>query len=411
MNWTPQLRDFIQQHLNDDTASLLLAARRFELIDMPFAVNQIEVRRRLKDKLPAWYDNPDLVMGGRVPAEQCSSEQTARYKREIIQGESLCDLTGGMGVDFWYLSEGMQKAIYTERNAQLCEVAQYNFQVLQDDAHPVPEVRCGDGLTLPLPQVDVIYIDPARRATDGSRVYSVEDCEPNVVEWQDELLSHAQTVLVKLSPMVDITDVARRLKGVQEIHVVGVKNECKEILVKMSAGGTAGSSCEEDPVRNTPMPIMVRCVDFLSSGKITHAFPLAEVSKPAPSIAGGQVGLYLYEPDVTLMKARGFASLCDSFGVRQLASSTHLMTSNKAAADFPGRIFEIEEVLPFSSKQIKRLKTQIPQANIAVRNFVMTADTLRKRLGVKDGGEVYLFGANVSGAGDMLLKCRKFTVK
>ena len=122
MTWTPELRDFIQQHQDDDTAELLLAARRYQGIDIPFAVEQIEARKRLKTKLPEWYENAELVMGGRVPAEQCSSEATARYKRSIIEGKSLCDMTGGMGVDFWYMSEGMDTAIYTERNEELCEI-------------------------------------------------------------------------------------------------------------------------------------------------------------------------------------------------------------------------------------------------------------------------------------------------
>ena len=220
MNWTPELRDFIQTHLNDDMAELLLAAGRYRDIDVPAAVEQIEARRKLREKLPEWWGNAELVMGGRVPAEQCSSEVTARYKRSIIEGESLCDMTGGMGVDFWYMSEGMERAIYTERSEELCEVARHNFEVLQtlsspflqggsnisaneggngktdeQGHHSLPagrvrggsvvrgvSVRCGDGRELPIPSVDVIYLDPARRAGDGSRVYAMEDCEPNIVE-------------------------------------------------------------------------------------------------------------------------------------------------------------------------------------------------------------------------------------
>ena len=263
MEWTDALRDFIQAHLNDDTAELLLAARKYPDIDVPFAVEQIEARKRLKGKLPEWYGNADLIMAGRVPAEQCSSELTARYKRNIIKGKSLCDMTGGMGVDFWYMSEGMERAIYTERSEWLCEVAKHNFQMLQtlpspslqgggsisanrggngetdeQGNHSLPvgrvrggSVRCGDGRELPIPSVDVIYLDPARRAGDGSRVYAMEDCEPNIVEWQDELLSHARMVLAKLSPMVDLIDVLRKLHHVAEIHIVAVKNECKEVFL------------------------------------------------------------------------------------------------------------------------------------------------------------------------------------
>lgn len=397
MTWTPELRDFIQQHLNDDTAELLLAARRYQGIDIPFVVEQIEARKRLKTKLPEWYENAELVMGGRVPAEQCSSEATARYKRSIIEGKSLCDMTGGMGVDFWYMSEGMDTAIYTERNEELCEIAQHNFQVLKDGKHPKVEVRQGDGQKLPIPSADIIYLDPARRAGDGSRVYAMEDCEPNIVEWQDELLEHAKMVLVKLSPMVDIKDVLRKLKGVREVHIVGVKNECKEVLIKMEVH----EKHEHDGVT-------LCCVDFLTDKKMEYAFSLSDEMEI--SLTDGGVKRYLYEPDVTLMKAGAFGSLCKRFPIQQLDMDTHLMTSDEWIPDFPGRIFEVGEVLPFSSKLLKRIKKEMPQANIAVRNFVMTADELRKRTGIKDGGEVYLFGAKVKDVGQMLLKCRKKVV-
>ena len=397
MNWTPELRDFIQEHINDDTAELLLAARKYPDIDVPFVVEQIEARRRLKGKLPEWYENKDIIMGGRVPAEQCSSELTARYKQSIVKGESLCDMTGGMGVDFWYMSEGMERAIYTERNEELCSIAKHNFQVLQT-LRPEYVIRCGDGRELPIPSVDIIYLDPARRAGDGSRVYAMEDCEPNIVEWQDELLKHAKMVLVKLSPMVDLTDVLRKLKGVKELHIVGVKNECKEVLVKAHAfDDSVCAGCVE-----------VHCVDFLTSGKIEYVFSLLG-GMEIPLTDGG-VKRHLYEPDVTLMKAGAFGSLCARYPVWQLDVDTHLMTSDEWIPEFPGRVFEVEEMIPFSSKVLKRLKKEIPHANIAVRNFVMTADELRKKTGIKDGGEVYLFGAKVKDVGQMLLKCRKKVV-
>lgn len=399
MKWTPELRDFIQEHLNDDTAGLLLAAQRYQRIDVPFAVEQIEARKRLKGKLPGWYENVELVMGGRVPAEQCSSEVTARYKRSILEGASLCDMTGGMGVDFWYMSEGMKRAIYTERNEELCEVAKHNFQVLKDERHPEAEVRCGDGRELPIPSVDIIYLDPARRAGDGSRVYAMEDCEPNIVEWQDELLRHAKMLLVKLSPMVDITDVLRKLKGVTDVYIVGVRNECKEILVQAHAlGDSLYAGC-----------VKVHCVDFWTDRQMEYTFDSSEETHRVNLASLGVRG-FLYEPDVTLMKAQAFGSLCQRFPVYQLDVETHLMTSDEFIADFPGRIFEVEEMIPFSSKVMKRLKNEIPQANIATRNFVMTAEELQKRSGIKVGGEVYLFGAKVKDVGQMLLKCRKKVV-
>ena len=444
---TPELRDFIEKHQNDDTADLLLQAQAHALGGsrhagcdsremVRFAVEQIEARRRLKGKLPEWYENKDIIMGGRVPAEQCSSELTARYKHDVVlramspqqttdNGQQtkatgrrawlgnteiaqrvgwICDMTGGMGVDLWYMSEGMEGAIYTERNEALCEVARHNFEVLKDARHPEVEVRCGDGRELPIPTVDVIYLDPARRAGDGSRVYAMEDCEPNIVEWQDELLKHAKMVMVKLSPMVDLTDVLRKLKGVIEVHIVGVKNECKEVIAIQAPRPPKGEGC-----RSGNEDVRIYCVDFMAGKTIQYNFNFSEniqcVSPPPLGVGG-----LLYEPDVTLMKAGAFGSLCARYPVWQLDVDTHLMTSDEWIPDFPGRVFEVEEVVPFSSKVLKRLKKEMPQANIAVRNFVMTADELRRRTGIKDGGEVYLFGAKVKDVGQMLLKCRKKVV-
>lgn len=391
---TASLRDFIQKHINDDTSSLLLAAKRYPDIDVPFAVDQIEARKRLRMKLPDWFANAELIMGGRVPAEQCSSELTAQYKREIIDGESLCDMTGGMGVDFWYMSRGMRSAIYTERQVHLCEAARHNFAALADGQHPDAEVRVGDGRDLPIPTVDVIYLDPARRAMDGSRVYAIEDCEPNIIEWQDDLLAHAKMVLTKVSPMIDITDALRKLRNVTEVHIVAVKNECKEVLFKQVAD-----------MRSDGQSVTFHCVDFLSSGKMHYSFALSTHS--TLSTFDGEEACFLYEPDVTLMKAQAFAEICRDYPVCQLDFDTHLFVSSQFIPDFPGRAFAVDEQVPFSSKTLKRLKKDIPKANIAVRNFILTADQLRQRTGIKDGGEVYLFGAKVSGVGEMLFKCRK----
>lgn len=386
MIWTPQLRDFIQKHLDDDTAELLFASKRYPDIDVPFAAEQIEARKRLKTKLPEWYGNAELIMSGRVPSEQCSSEQTARYKQSVIAGaESLCDMTGGMGVDFYYMTEGMKRAIYTERQASLCENAKHNLSILGSDA----EVRHGDGRDMPIPDVDVIYLDPARRATDGSRVYAIEDCEPNVIEWQDELLRHAKQVLVKLSPMVDITDALRKLKGVAEVHIVAIKNECKEVLILQKQ-----APCQT---------VEYHCTDFLSNRTMQYHFTKDEEMHPSVI---DSLGAYLYEPDVTLMKCQAFSSICHDFDVKQLDFDTRLMSSDKLITDFPGRTFIIEEQIPLSSKTLKRLKSITPKANIATRNFPLTADELRKRTGIKDGGDIYLFGVTVRGE-KVILRCRK----
>lgn len=405
MNWTPQILDFIADHLNDDTAKLLFAAHRFTDIDVPFAVEQIEARKRLRNKLPEWYANADLIMSGRIPAEQCSSEQTARFKRTIMGDgvHSLCDMTGGMGVDFWYMSQGLDVAIYTERQSSLCEAARHNFEVLQScnaGSHRTQiSVREGLSTELPIPDVDVIYLDPARRSSDGSRIYEIEDCEPKVIEWQDELLRHCKRLIVKVSPMADISRTIARMCHVSDIYVISVRNECKELLTVHQHGASS---------------IRVHCVDFLPQKTISFEYDISEETQHTEKtlladkaqFAENEMK-YFYEPDTSIMKAQAFAALSSRFSVDKLHRDSHYYVSTEPIEDFPGRTFVIDEIQPSSSRLLKQLKRLVPQANIATRNFPLSADELKKKTGIRDGGEVYLFGTTHHALGPVLVRCHK----
>jgi len=403
MNWTPELRAFVAQHLNDDTDRLLLSSHRYPDVDVREAVEQICARRQIRYKLPEWYALEDLVLGGRVPAEQCSSEQTARYKRNLVVGESLCDLTGGMGVDFYYMSQGLKQAIYTERQPHLVEAIEHNLQVLyaHQDA-PAFTFRLGDGRELPLSDVDTLYLDPARRANDGSRVYDIADCEPNVVVWQEDLLRHCRKLIVKLSPMVDISSALQQLSAVTDVHIVAVKNECKEVLVEMQ--GKLGVPSLENL---TAERVAIHCIDYRTSDVVKYDFQYGDEPQAVASILQGGSVKYLYEPDVTLMKAAPFKRVCQDFPVQKLDVNSHFYASEVLLPGFPGRAFEVEEVLPFSSKLLKSLKRDIPQANVSARNFPLTADQLRSRAGIRDGGSIYLVATTIRDLGAVLLRCHK----
>lgn len=403
MEWTSDIRQFVSEHLNDDVSRLLLSARRYPSIDVPFAVEQIEARRRLRTKLPEWYALPDLIMGGRIPAEQCSSEQTARFKRSVMLADahSLCDMTGGMGVDFWYMSQGLDRAVYTERQPHLCEAARHNFSVLQsatEGACSAIEVREGLSTELPIPDVDVIYLDPARRSTDGSRIYEISDCEPDVVAWQHDLLSHCRQLITKVSPMADISRTLSRLVGVTHLYVVSVRNECKELLIVQ----------QSDALTSSPDCLQIHCVDFWADRSVDFQFSKRQLGALEDGSLATKMGSFLYEPDVSIMKAQGFKALSDRFNVRMLDSDCHYFTSDALVPDFPGRIFVVDQQIEFSSRAIKQLRRAIPQANIAVRHFPLAADELRRRTGIRDGGEVYLFGATLQNVGPVLLKCSKY---
>ncbi len=401
MNWTPQIRDFIAAHQNDDTAKLLFAAHRYPEVDMPFVVEQIEARKRLRTKLPEWFANSDLIMSGRIPAEQCSSEQTARFKRSVMGNDvhSLCDMTGGMGVDFWYMSRGLEHAIYTERQEALCFAARHNFEVLSsaeasaDLSATITEIEVREGYSteMPVPDVDVIYLDPARRSTDGSRIYEIEDCEPNVISWQDELLKHCRRLIVKVSPMADISRTIARMKYVSDIYVVSVRNECKELLIVQQQDATS---------------IRVHCVDFLPQKTVTFDYDLA--SSYLPEYKGGIMdGKFFYEPDVSIMKAQAFGPLISQYNVFALDKDSHYFMSEELIEDFPGRVFVIDEIMEASSRQMKQLKRLVPQANIATRNFPLSPEELKKKTGIRDGGEIYLFGTTHREKGNVLIRCHK----
>lgn len=401
MNWTPQIRDFIAAHQNDDTVKLLFAAHRFPEFDMTFVVEQIEARKRLRTKLPEWYANPDLIMSGRIPAEQCSSEQTARFKRSVMGDDvhSLCDMTGGMGVDFWYMSRGLEYAIYTERQEALCFAARHNFEVLsaaEMAKDPIAqktiiEVREGYSTEMPVPDVDVIYLDPARRSIDGSRIYEIEDCEPNVIAWQDILLQHCRRLIVKVSPMADISRTIARMKYVSDIYVVSVRNECKELLIIQQKDAAS---------------VKVHCVDFLPQRTVSFDYDLSSIYLQKYE-GTTEVSRYFYEPDVSIMKAQAFEPLMSRYSVFTLDKDSHYFMSDELIEDFPGRIFEIDEIIEVSSRLLKQLKRIVSQANIATRNFPLSPEELKKKTGIRDGGEVYLFGTTHREKGNVLIRCHK----
>lgn len=402
MIWNPAMRQFIADHLSDDTTRLLLSGHRYPDVDVPFAVEQIEARRRLRSKLPQWYALDDLVMSGRVPAEQCSSEQTARFKRSILlpDARSLCDMTGGMGVDFWYMSQGLDRAVYTERQPLLCEAARHNFAVLSasnpGESAAQIEVREGLSTELTIPDVDVIYLDPARRSSDGSRIYEISDCEPDVVAWQDELLAHCRQLIVKVSPMADISRTLARLRHVTDLYILSVRNECKELLVVQQASAPAFQA-----------DYRLHCLDFLVSDTLQFDLSSTDLTALSSDSLASQINTYFYEPDVSIMKCQAFRALAERFSVQMLDTDCHYFTSAELCSVFPGRAFVVDRQIEFSSKMLKRLRSLLPQANIATRGFPLTADQLRQRTGIRDGGNVYLFGVCLHGVGPLLLECHK----
>lgn len=394
MKQTDEFRQFVKEHAADDLTRLLLSASRYPSIDVAFAVEQIASRRQIREKLPMWYANEALLFPSKISAEQCSSEQTASYKQRLVkEGDSLCDLTGGLGIDSYYFSRQVGHVTYIERFPAYCEAARNNFAALKADNITIVE---GDSteLVAGLPRFDVFYIDPARRGEGNKRVYALTDCEPDLPALLPELFRQAPKVIAKLSPMADIRMTLDLLPGTTEIHVLSVKNECKELLFVV----------EHDAETVSPA---IHCVNFNSNGREeSFTFSLQEEQAEELHLAR-QMKRYFYEPNASLLKAGAFKSTATRFGLEKLHVSSHLYTSDKQVDDFPGRSFVVEEVFPFSGKLCKNLFKDIPKANITVRNFPLSADELRKRTKIADGGEVYLFATTMASGDKIMVKCSK----
>ena len=416
-------KDFINAHLNDDVNKLALSKFPDD-IDKQFVIRQIQARQLLKKKLPSWSENDELLFPKRLSLEQCSSELTAKYKRTISRndGEAQCnisenqcrsvgekrtliDLTGGMGVDTSFLSDNFDETIYIEAQEELCELARHNFKVLYKNIKVV-NATAEDFLSQ-CDNVDCIYLDPARRDEYGRKMVSLHDCSPDVAELQDLIFEKSKTLMVKLSPMLDIDIIKKELKNIKEIHVVAVKNECKELLVlcQQTTDNGQQTSCNN---QLSAVSHQLSAVDLRENWRFN--FTEEEENEAVVSFAD-EIGKYLYEPGVACMKAAPFKLLSQRFNIKKLHRNSHLYTSDELVYDFPGRIFEVINVVNFDKKAKKMLSQQttdnrqqtLSKASIAVRNFPLSADELRKQLGFKDGDDFYVFGTTMKGEKKVLV--------
>jgi len=458
--------EFIRKHRNDDVRLLALQAARHFGIDMPYALDQIAGWQAARSKLPSWAAIDGIVYPPHISMEQCSSEQTARYKAEVVSEESLgneecrmkneespdggskeslsqedgknssffilhssfpknssfktmIDLTGGFGVDFSFMAKGFDKAVYVERQEHLCDAARRNFALL---GLGNAEVVCGDGVEYlhTIDHASMIYLDPARRDNNGARTYAIGDCTPDVLVLLPELLAKADRVMVKLSPMLDWHDTVKSLNAVctdcvAEVHIVSVRNECKEMLVVMS--------------KDNKQPLTLYCVDlneeslgneecrmkneefFPSSCDEDSSFPTSNDSSffilhssfPKKSTFKE----FLYEPNASIMKAGCFAQLCGRYGVKAVGRNSHLFVSEEKIECFPGRSFRIKAVSSMNKKELKKTLAGITKANITVRNFPLPVAELRKRLKLKDGGDTYIFATTTADNKHILIVTEK----
>ena len=379
--------DYIRQHADEDVRQLALRGHKCPDMDLQYALEQIAGRQKARTKLPSWAAIDGIVYPPHLSMEQCSSEVTARYKASIAgKGALFVDLTAGFGVDMALISQGFQKAVHVERQPQLCAISSENFRLLGLNHI---EVVCGDGVAYlhTMRHADLLFIDPARRDVHGGRTYDISDCTPNVLEILDEMLEKADRVMIKLSPMLDWRKAVADLGKVNEVHIISVDNECKELLLILS---------------KTKKPLRVFCVNNDECFEVVEG--ISSQPRPLP-----QDMRYLYEPNASVMKAGCFDLIEQRFGVVQLERNSHLFVSDKEILGFPGRQFLIEKRTSMNKRELKATLADVDQANITVRNFPMSVAELRKRLKLKEGGDVYIFATTISDEGHQLLVCRKKT--
>lgn len=374
-----ETQQFIRDHANDDVRVLALQAKKYQMIDMHAALTQIAGRQAARSKIPQWYANAEIWYPAHLSMEQCSSEITARYKATLMKGDRLADLTGGLGVDCAFLSEHFKVTTYIERQGELCDIAMHNFAAL---GLKHITVNCMDSVEAlrALDEVDCLFVDPARRDSKGGKTVLISDCEPDVEKLEPLLLEKAKRVMIKLSPMLDLSQALRGLPHTTEVHIVSVHNECKELLLILERGNMQNSA-----------DIPIRCVNFMSHAPQNFTFTFSEEGGASP-VYTTEVASYLYEPNASLLKAGAFRTVAARSGLKKLHPNSHLYTSDCLVNDFPGRIFRINR----SSNNLKEILKGISKAHIATRNFPLSAPELRKRTKLADGGDTYLFATTMN---------------
>lgn len=396
--------EFIREYRERDIRQLALQANRFPDVDMPYALDQIQGWQIARRKLPKWAACDGVIFPPHLSMEQCSSEPTAQYKLNLAMewaervghASSMTDLTGGFGVDFSFTSCAFAAATYVERNEQLCHIVEHNLPLLGLNNATVVCADAVEYLSTVEPQT-MLFLDPARRDEHGAKTVMLADCTPDVVQLLPKLLEKSRFTMLKLSPMLDWHKAVDDLQGtVREVHIVSVGGECKELLLVLS------TVVESE--------LKVYCAD-LSTASDTSSLFVYTPGSSAPVVNSKlktQNSKFVHEPNASIMKAGCFDELAAAYGVSPVSRNSHLFLSDEPIEDFPGRSFVVECVTTMNKGELRKALVGIEKANIATRNFPLTVAELRKRLKIKDGGDVYIFATTTAEGEHLLLISRKY---
>ena len=429
------LLKFISEHADSDVSRLILDKGKYPEIDMSLAVNCIESRRKLKGKVQEWYADPSLIFPFKLSAEQCSSSATGTYKAEVaeriagVTGSgtwNLADLTGGLGVDSWFFSKKAGKVVYNEMQTPLCDAAKHNFKSLGADNISVVNSTitsggCLDAILAVEQHIDIVYIDPARRGEGGKKVFLIEECTPDVLTIKEEIFEHCRNLLIKLSPMADISMVCDRLgKRCREVHVVAAGGECKELLIWMDRDWNEAYSVIAVELHNDGSKSEFKFAIEDECGRVAGSSgdPRLPFGQTPPS-RGWHVAsttllpgyAFIFEPGKSLMKAGCFNLIASRFGLHKLGKSTHYYITDSAEQAETlkqfGKVFLILERHPLDKRTIKEMGKKYPKAEVTARNIPMDTDSLRKKLGITSGDDAHIFGLKSDTEGNLLIVCKR----
>ena len=383
-------KSFIKSHQNDEVTTLLLQAKKYPNLNIPALVLQIKARQKAKLKLPEWFENEDVIFPKMLSVEQCSSEITAKFKANLVSGDTLIDLTGGMGVDIAYMSKNFKKAFYFEQNADLLDVTKYNFEQLGIENVEFLEGDSIFYLKNNILDSSWIYLDPHRRDDTGSKVVRLQDCEPNILAIKDLLFEYTDNILLKASPMLDIDLAILDLGNVSQVYIIAVENEVKEVLFHLE--------------KHKSDEVILNAVNLTKNNSTTLTFNKSEEKNASIKLSSPKQ--YLYEPNAAIMKSGGFRFVAQHCDLQKIAPHSHLYTSEDLVENFQGRIFKIMTVCKLDKKEISKQLSE-NKANITIRNFPLTVQQIRDKLKLSNGGNEYLFATTDSQNQKIVIVCRK----
>lgn len=391
-----EFKNFIQSNIDNDTNKLRLKKYQGLSFDVKFAILQIDCKNRIKKKLPEIYESDSMLFPNILSTEQCTAELIAKFHASLLSSENtVLDLTAGLCIDTYYISKKVKHVTAIEINPEIANVAEFNMRSNTNNV----DVLCDDSINYIQNcrnKYDTVFVDPARRGDNNKRLFGLSDCNPNILELIPKLRNISNSLFIKASPMIDISQTINELHNiVTDVWVIGINNECKELLFKV------------DLQSHDRINANIHTINFENS----YIQELSETLKQSSNYK--QINItaddYIYEPNRCIMKAQIFDTLEIKYNISRIHQNSHLFTSNELIHDFPGRKFKIIDIIPFKNNEIKHFNKKHPQINVSVRNFKLTAEELKQKLKIKDGGNKYLFGTTDYHNNAILIICNKTT--